>query len=58
LVKEVEKKEKSKGKRAVGQEDRGEQIKKEDGSWTTQQEEKSTNGFFGAPRGKDGKTGW
>jgi hypothetical protein len=31
---------------------------KEDGSWTTQQVEKSTNGCFGAPHGKEGKTGW
>jgi hypothetical protein len=35
-----------------------EHISKEDGSWTTQQEEKSTVGFFGAPRRKEGKTGW
>jgi hypothetical protein len=32
------------------------QISKEDGSWTTQQAEKSTVGCFGAPREKEGKT--
>jgi GH18 family chitinase len=45
-------------KLVVGREDQGRQINKEDGSWTTQQAEKSTNGCFGAPRGKEGKTGW
>jgi hypothetical protein len=30
-------------KLVVGREDRGRQINKEDGSWTTQQVEKSTN---------------
>jgi hypothetical protein len=31
---------------------------KEDRLWTTQQAEKSTVGCFGAPREKEGKTGW
>jgi hypothetical protein len=31
---------------------------KEEGSWTTQQVEKSIVGCFGAPHEKKGKTGW
>jgi hypothetical protein len=58
VAKRVEKTERSKRKQAVGQEYRGRQIKKEDGSWTNQQAEKATNGCFGAPRKKEGKTGW
>jgi hypothetical protein len=58
VIKEAEKKERSKGKRVIGREDRGRQINKEDGSWTTQKMEKATNGCFGAPRGEEGKTGW
>jgi len=44
VVKEVEKKERSKGKWVVGREDRGKHISKEDGLLTTQQAKKSTNG--------------
>jgi len=58
VVKEAEKTEQSKGKQAIGREDRGEQINKQDGSWKTQRVEKSTNRCFGASSGKDGKTGW
>jgi hypothetical protein len=58
VVKEAEKKERSKEKRVVEREDQGRQINKEDGSWTTQQEEEDTNGCFGAPRRKEGRTGW
>jgi hypothetical protein len=31
---------------------------KKEGSWTTQKAEKSTIRCFGAPREKEGKTGW
>jgi hypothetical protein len=58
VVKEAEKKERSKGKLVVEREDQGRQINKEDGSWTTQQVEKDINECFGAPHGKEGKTGW
>jgi hypothetical protein len=37
VAKEVEKKKKSKGKKAIEREDRGRHISKEYGSWTTQQ---------------------
>jgi hypothetical protein len=55
VVKEAEKKERSKGKLVIEREDQGRQINKEDGSWTTQQAEKDTNECFGAPRGKEGR---
>jgi hypothetical protein len=47
-----------KEKQVVEREDQGRQRNKEDGSWTTQQVEEDTNGCFGAPRGKEGRTGW
>jgi hypothetical protein len=47
----------SKKQKFIGREDRGEHINKEDGSWTTQQVEKATNGCFGAAHGKHGNTG-
>jgi hypothetical protein len=50
--------ERSKRNQVVGRGDRGRQISKKEGSWTSQQEEKSTIGFFGAPHEKEGKTGW
>jgi hypothetical protein len=34
-----------------------EEKTKEDGSWTTQQAEKATDGFFGGPHKKEQKTG-
>jgi len=37
---------------SVGREDRGRQRNKEEGSWTTQQEEKDIKNFFGEPHGK------
>jgi hypothetical protein len=52
VAKRVEKKERIKRKKFIGQGDRGKQISKEYGSWTPQKEEKSTNGFFGAPHKK------
>jgi len=52
------KKEKKKEKLVVGREDRGRQRSKEDRSRTTQLVEKDINMCFGAPRGKEGKTGW
>jgi hypothetical protein len=58
VVKEAEKKERSKGKQVVGREDLGRQRNKEDESWTGQQEEEDTNRCFGAPRRKEGRTGW
>jgi hypothetical protein len=50
--------ERSKRKQVVGRGERGRHISKEDGSWMTYQAEKSTNRCFGAPRKKEGKTGW
>jgi hypothetical protein len=44
VVKEVEKKEQSKGKQAIEREDQRRQISKEYRSWTSQQVEKDTNG--------------
>jgi hypothetical protein len=41
-----------KEKLSVGREDRGRQRNKEEGSWTTQQEEKDINECFGAPHRK------
>jgi hypothetical protein len=58
VVKEVEKKERSKGKQVVGREDQGRQRSKEDESWTSQQVEEDTNRCFGAPHGEEGRTGW
>jgi hypothetical protein len=47
VVKEEEKMERSLRKKVVVRGDRGKQISKEDGSWTTQQAEKSTSRCFG-----------
>jgi hypothetical protein len=58
VFKEEEKTEQRKENIAVGKEYQGRQISKEDGSWKTQREEKSTNGCFGAPRKKEGKIDW
>jgi hypothetical protein len=58
VVKEAEKKERSKGKQVVEQEDQGRQIIKEDGLCTTQQAEKDIKECFGAPCGKEERTGW
>jgi hypothetical protein len=58
VVKEAEKKERSKGKAIVGRGDRGRQSNKEEGSWTTQQAGEDINKCFGAPRGKEGNKGW
>jgi hypothetical protein len=58
VTKREENMERSKRKKFVGWEERGRQIRKEYGSWRTQQVEKSTNICFGAPRKKEGKTGW
>ena len=45
-------------RKSLDEEIEDEHISKEDGSWTTQQAEKSIVGFFGAPREKEGNTGW
>jgi hypothetical protein len=58
VTKITEKMEQSKIKQVVGRGERGRQIKKEYGSWMTQQVEKATNTCFGAPHEKEGKTGW
>jgi hypothetical protein len=58
VVKEAEKKERSKGNQVVGREDLGRQSSKEDESWIGQQVEEDTNRFFGAPRGEEGRTSW
>jgi hypothetical protein len=58
VVKEAEKKERSKGKQVVGREDLGRQSSKEDESWTGQQAEEDTNRCFGSPRRKEGRTCW
>ena len=58
MAKRAKKIEISKRKQFVGWGDQGRQINKEDGSWITYQEEKSIDGCFGAPRGKEGKIGW
>jgi hypothetical protein len=50
--------ERSPREQAIRRGDRGRNINKEDGSWTTQQEEKATDRCFGAPRRKEGKKGW
>jgi hypothetical protein len=49
--------ERSSKKKVVGRGDWGRYIRKEEGSWTTQQEEKVIDGCFGAPCKKEGKTG-
>jgi hypothetical protein len=58
VVKEEETKERSKRKKVVEREDRGRQINKEDGLWTTQEAKKSKGICFGAPHREEGKTGW
>jgi hypothetical protein len=58
VVKEEEKKERSKGKKVVVREYLGRQSNKEDESCTGQQVEEDTNRCFGAPHGEEGITGW
>jgi hypothetical protein len=58
VVKEVENKERSKGKLCIGREYQGRQIIKEYGLWTNQQAEKAISECFGAPHGKEGKASW
>jgi hypothetical protein len=57
VVKEAEKKERSKGKQVIEREDLGRKSEKEDGSWTSQQVEEDINGCFGAPHGEEGRIG-
>jgi len=49
LSKKKKRRSEVKEKIVIVREDQGRQIKKEDGSWTTQQAEKSANGCFGEP---------
>jgi hypothetical protein len=49
--------ERSLRKQAIGRGDRGRQISKEDGSWTTQQAEKATSRCFGEPHEMKGNIG-
>jgi len=56
-LKKQKRRTKVKEKIVVGREDRGRQRIKEYGLWTTQQVEEDTNEYFGAPRGKGGRTG-
>jgi hypothetical protein len=56
VVKEAENMERSPRVKSIGGGDRGRQINKDSGSWTTQQAKKSTGRCFGEPRGKEGKT--
>jgi len=45
-------------KRVIKGEDQRRQSIKEDESWIGQQAEEDTNRCFGAPRRKEGRTGW
>jgi hypothetical protein len=56
-LKKHKKEEQSKGKQVIERKDQGRQINKEYRSWIGQQVEEDTNGFFGAPRGEEGRTG-